>query len=188
MTRYKIFIITTSRADYSPLYSLIYEMNEDAFFDVKLLVTGSHLSKKHGYTIKDIKKENNLKYIKVKLNEKSDTNIDISKIIGRGIKKFSKIYKKDMPDVLMLLGDRYELLSACIPALINRIPITHIHGGELTLGAIDNTIRHMISKISSLHFTSTKDYRIRVNLVEGEYSQDIIKELVFLNNLVVGKI
>ena len=157
-----ISIITGSRAEFGLLKNLINKLTKDEYINLSLLVTGSHLSPNFGETIKEII-DNGLKISsKIDLNLKSDTPKDISEATANGIKGFSEIFLKSRPDLLIVLGDRYEIFSAILPACYANIPIAHIHGGERTEGAIDESIRHAITKFSQLHFVASEEYRNRV--------------------------
>ena len=144
------------------LKNLIKEIDLSKEFDMKLLVTGSHLSKKHGETISEIIESGFKIHKKVFLNLECDNSEFIAKATATGIESFSKIFKELSPDLLIVLGDRYELLTAIIPACFERIPIAHLNGGEITEGAIDDVIRHAITKFSHLHFVANEEYRKRV--------------------------
>ena len=158
----KICVITGSRSEFDLLKNLIIEIKKDNFFDLKLFVTGAHLSKYFGETIKYIKK-NKLKIDKIiDVGIKNDDISSISNSFSIGIKKFSYIFNKINPDAILILGDRYEIFSCARSACLNRIPIIHIHGGERTEGLIDEGIRHSITKLSHLHFVSTNEYKKRV--------------------------
>ena len=134
---------------------LIEKLENDEEFDQRLIVTGTHLSKRFGYTFKEIKQ---------KITEKIDIEIEKSSphAISLAIKKFSKAFIKFTPDIIIILGDRYEILGVAIAAMLNKIPIAHIHGGELSEGAFDDSIRHSITKMSHFHFTSCDEYKVRV--------------------------
>ena len=152
----KIFVITGSRAEYGLLKNLIIKLKNDKFFNCKVVVTGSHLSNDFGYTVKEIIEDKIKIYKKINLNIKSDKPINIGASSGEGIIKFSKLFKTDKPDLLVVLGDRYEIISACLAGTFFRIPIAHIHGGESTEGLIDEAMRHSITKMSHIHFVSTQ--------------------------------
>ena len=158
----KIFVITGSRAEYGLLKNLIIKLKNDKFFNCKVVVTGSHLSNDFGYTIKEIIEDKIKIYKKINLNIKSDKPINIGASSGEGIIKFSKLFKTDKPDLLVVLGDRYEIISACLAGTFFRIPIAHIHGGESTEGLIDEAMRHSITKMSHIHFVSTQKYKKKV--------------------------
>ena len=168
----KIIVITGSRAEYGLLKLLVRKLKKIKVFKTKLLVTGSHLSKRHGFTAQEILNDKiNIDY-KIDIKIKNDSEKDITNSVSIIFKKISPIYSKEKPDLIILLGDRYELLAPAFAALIHRIPIAHIHGGEVTNGAYDDAIRHSISKMSNLHFVSNLTYKKRL-IQLGETSKDI---------------
>ena len=153
--------ISTSRADYGLLKDVIIEtqkLNKDTF----LLISGSHLSKEFGKTISEIKKDKIKNIIQKKILDKKFKDTDISNYLIKSIKITRDVIKKLKPDVLIILGDRYEMLGCAIAAMVFRIPIAHIHGGEITKGALDDSIRHSITKFSNLHFPIHEQYRKRL--------------------------
>lgn len=158
----KVCIVTGTRAEYHLLYPLIKTISEDNELELSLVVTGSHLSEKYGNTYRDIEKDGFAINKKIPIIQEDDTPDDINAAMSQAIIGFSTYYRENNPDMVVLLGDRYELLSAAIAAMNYRIPIAHLHGGETTEGAIDECIRHAISKMSYLHFTSCEAYRKRV--------------------------
>jgi len=161
MRKLKVYIITTGRSDYGLLYPLITELSNNNNFNIHVIVTGSHLSQFHGYSVNQVKKD----FINVEIIDlclKNDKEHDICLAISTGLKSFSNLYYTKKPDLIVVLGDRYELLAACIPATIHKIPIAHIHGGEVTSGQIDDSIRHSITKISHFHFASIQQYANRI--------------------------
>lgn len=160
MIKKKIGIITGTRAEYGLLKPLINSLKD--IYDLKIIVTGMHLSPEFGLTYKEI--ENDGFYIdeKVEILMSSDTAIGISKSMGLAMISFSEVYNRLQLDSIVVLGDRYEIFAACTAAMISQIPIIHLYGGETTEGAYDEAIRHSITKMSSLHFTSTESYRKRV--------------------------
>ena len=158
----KICVITGTRADYGLLRWVIDGLDKSNKLKLQLIVTGMHLSPEYGMTINEIKKDG---YKVTKILEmllSSDTPSGISKSIGLGIIGFADIFHSLKPDLIVVLGDRYEILSACIAAMTARIPIAHLHGGEITEGVIDESIRHSITKMSHLHFVATNEYKKRV--------------------------
>jgi GDP/UDP-N,N'-diacetylbacillosamine 2-epimerase (hydrolysing) len=157
----KICIVTGTRAEYGLLYWLMKEIEVDKNLELQIIVTGMHLSPEFGLTYKEIEKEFKIdKKIEILLS--SDTSISISKSIGLANISFAEAYEELDPDIVVVLGDRYEILAATISAMIANIPIVHIHGGEITQGAFDDAIRHSITKMSHIHFVATKEYRKRV--------------------------
>lgn len=158
----RIGIMTGTRAEYGLLKSLMQEINKDNDLELYLIVSGMHLSPEFGMTYKEIEEDGFKINAKVEMLLSSDSPAGISKSIGLGVIGFADEFQRADLDMLILLGDRYEALSAAISAMVMRIPIAHLHGGELTEGAIDEGIRHSITKMSYLHFTSTEEYRRRV--------------------------
>lgn len=158
----RIGIMTGTRAEYGLLKSLMQEINKDNDLELYLIVSGMHLSPEFGMTYKEIEEDGFQINAKVEMLLSSDSPAGISKSIGLGVIGFADEFQRADLDMLILLGDRYEALSAAICAMVMRIPIAHLHGGELTEGAIDEGIRHSITKMSYLHFTSTEEYRRRV--------------------------
>ncbi|MDY0133128.1 MAG: UDP-N-acetylglucosamine 2-epimerase [Desulforegulaceae bacterium] len=167
-----VMVVTTGRADYGLLYPLIKAIEKSKLLSLSLCATGSHLSKFHGYTLDLIKKDKiSIDFI-VDLKLGSDTEKDICNSISIGIQGFSEIFTAKKPDLIVLLGDRYELFCAAIPSVIHKIPIAHIHGGESTLGLIDDPVRHSVTKMSSLHFASLEIYRKRI-IQMGEFPERV---------------
>ena len=158
----RIGIMTGTRAEYGLLKSLMQEINKDNDLELYLIVSGMHLSPEFGMTYQEIEEDGFQINAKVEMLLSSDSPAGISKSIGLGVIGFADEFQRADLDMLILLGDRYEALSAAISAMVMRIPIAHLHGGELTEGAIDEGIRHSITKMSYLHFTSTEEYRRRV--------------------------
>lgn len=157
----KICVVTGARAEYGLLYWLMKEIQSDASLELQLIVTGMHLSPEFGLTYKEIEKDFSINK-KVEMLLSSDTTIGISKSMGLAQISFAEAYDELRPDIVVVLGDRFEIFSAATAAMIARIPIAHIHGGETTEGAFDEAIRHSITKMSHLHFVATEVYRQRV--------------------------
>jgi GDP/UDP-N,N'-diacetylbacillosamine 2-epimerase (hydrolysing) len=158
----KVIFVSGSRADYGLLKKLILLFKKDYEFETYIAVTGAHLSKSHGHTVDLIKHDFVDRVLEVDMGVAGDQALDISQSIATGIEGFASLYQNIKPDFIFVLGDRYELWAACIPASLFNIPIVHIHGGELTQGVIDETVRHSITKMSHLHFCSHESYRQRV--------------------------
>ena len=156
----KICVITGSRADYGILSNFLKRLNRE--FELYIIATGSHLSKKFGYTVNQIKNDGFKIHKKVKIIKNKDTDSEISNYVSDGIKKFTNIYKNLDIDLIIVLGDRYEIFSACVAASIMRIKLCHIHGGETTSNSLDEIFRHSITIMSQLHFVSAKKYYDRV--------------------------
>lgn len=157
----KICVVTGTRAEYGLLYWLMKEIEEDKDLELQLIVTGMHLSPEFGLTYKEIEKDFKIDK-KIEMLLSSDTAVGISKSMGLAQISFAEVYDELCPDILVVLGDRYEIFSAVSAAMIARIPIVHLHGGETTEGAFDESIRHSITKMSHLHFTATDEYKNRV--------------------------
>ena len=157
----KICVVTGTRAEYGLLYWLMKEIQLDKELELQLIVTGMHLSPEFGLTYKEIEKDFKIDK-KIEMLLSSDTAVGISKSMGLAQISFSEAYEELRPDILIVLGDRYEIFSAVSAAMIAQLPIAHLHGGETTEGAFDESIRHSITKMSHLHFTAADDYKNRV--------------------------
>lgn len=158
----KIAIITGTRAEYGLLKPLISRIENANDFDLKLIVTGAHLSPEFGYTYKEIESDGIKIDDKVEVLMSSDSSVGISKSIALTIMSFSEVFERMKPEVVLVLGDRYEIFGAVSAASIAKIPVIHLCGGETTEGAFDEAFRHCITKMSYIHFTTTEDYRKRV--------------------------
>lgn len=158
----KIFLVTSTRADFGLFKNLILEFNKSNYFDLKIIATGTHFSKKHGYSYSEIKKSNTKVFKKIFISNKATSPKYLLDDIGVLSKNIFYLIKKNKPDLFILLGDRYEIFAVAISAYISRIPIAHIHGGEVTQGSLDDGYRHSISKFSNIHFVSNKIYRKRL--------------------------
>lgn len=167
----KICVVTATRAEYGLLYWLLKEIETDAELELQLIVTGMHLSSEFGLTYKEIEKEFTIDK-KVDMLLSSDTSVSISKSMALAQIGFAEVFNDMKSDLVVILGDRFEMLSVASAAMIACLPIAHIHGGELTEGAFDDAIRHSITKMSHLHFTATEEYRRRV-IQLGEQSQRV---------------
>ena len=157
----KICVVTGTRAEYGLLYWLLKEIEADKELQLQVIVTGMHLSPEFGLTYKEIEKEFKINK-KIEMLLSSDTSVGISKSMGLAQISFAESYDELKPDIVIVLGDRYEIFSATSAAMIAKIPIAHLHGGEATEGLIDEPIRHSITKMSHLHFTATEEYKNRV--------------------------
>jgi GDP/UDP-N,N'-diacetylbacillosamine 2-epimerase (hydrolysing) len=158
----KICVVTGTRAEYGLLRGLMKGILTKSTLNLQLVVTGMHLSSTFGLTYKEIEKDGFKIDRKIKVIGVSDSNVDISKSIAKGIHGCAKAFEELQPDLVVLLGDRFEIFAAATAALVARIPIAHIHGGESTEGAIDEAFRHSITKMSHLHFVAAQEYRNRV--------------------------
>ena len=158
----KICVITGSRAEYGLFYPILVKIKESTRLDLQLITTSSHHSSEHGNTYKLI--EDDGFFIDEKINNLnfSDSKSSIVKSAAKASSILSDSFERLKPDLVLLLGDRYETHAAAFSALLMNIPIAHIHGGEITEGAVDEQIRHSLTKMSFLHFCSTETYRQRV--------------------------
>lgn len=157
----KICVITGTRAEYGLLYYLMRAVETDPELELQIIATGMHLSPEFGLTYKEIEKDFTITK-KIEMLLSSDTPVGISKSMGLAQISFAESFEELKPDLVVVLGDRYEIFSAASAAMIARIPIAHLHGGETTEGAFDESIRHSITKMSHLHFTAAEEYRDRV--------------------------
>lgn len=160
--RKKITIVTATRAEYGLLKPIILALKKIDEFVLEVVVTGAHLSPEFGLTYKEIENDHIEIAKKIEILLSSDTPVSISKSMGLAMISFAEYFDESRPDALLVLGDRYETLAVCCAAMNARIPIIHLYGGETTEGAVDEAVRHSISKMSYLHFTSTEQYRKRV--------------------------
>jgi len=158
----KIAVFTGTRAEYGLLYWLLKDIKSDVELDLQLLVSGAHLSPEFGNTYLEIEQDGFVIDEKIEMLLSSDTAVGVSKSMGLGVLGFTDALNRLQPNALVILGDRFEALAAAQTALILRIPVIHLHGGEITEGAYDDSIRHAITKLSYLHGTSTEMYRKRV--------------------------
>lgn len=158
----KVCVVTGTRAEYGLLYWLLRGLSEDTSFDLKLVVTGMHLSPEFGLTVSEIEKDGFPIARKVEMLLSSDSVVGIAKSVGLGMIGFADVLEALAPDCLVLLGDRFEVFAAAVTAMLARIPIVHLHGGESTEGLMDEPIRHSITKMSHIHFAATEKYRKRI--------------------------
>jgi GDP/UDP-N,N'-diacetylbacillosamine 2-epimerase (hydrolysing) len=168
----KICVVSGCRADYGLLRWTMQKIRDDSDLNLQIVVTGSHLSTEYGLTYKEIEGDGFIIDEKVDILLDTDSAQDIAKSMGLGLISFSDILKRLAPDLLLLLGDRYEIFSVAAVATALHIPIAHCHGGEQTEGAIDEAMRHSITKMAHLHFTTTDEYRRRV-IQLGEHPERV---------------
>jgi GDP/UDP-N,N'-diacetylbacillosamine 2-epimerase (hydrolysing) len=162
MARRKICVVTGSRAEYGLLYGLLCGIRRAADLELQTAVTGMHLSPEFGLTYRVIEQDGFSIDARVEMLLSSDTAVGTAKSLGLGLLGFADAWARLRPDVIVVLGDRYEILAAAAAAMLARIPIAHIHGGESTEGAIDESVRHAVTKMAHLHFVATEPYRRRV--------------------------
>ena len=158
----KICVVTGSRAEYDLLKGLMHLIKHDLSTQLQIIVTGMHLSPEFGSTYKEIEADGFLISQKIETLISSDSGVGVSKSIGLGVISFADALDVLKPEIICVLGDRFEIFAAAIAAMNLKIPIAHIHGGEKTEGAIDEAIRHSITKMSHLHFVAANEFRNRI--------------------------
>jgi GDP/UDP-N,N'-diacetylbacillosamine 2-epimerase (hydrolysing) len=168
----KICVISSSRSEYGLLKDLLKQLKKSKKLKPQLIVTGSHLSDNFGKTITDIINDGFFIDKKFNISPKQDKILDYSKSVSIGVNKFSNSFRDLKPDLIIILGDRYEIMSAAYTALLHKIPIAHLHGGERSEGAYDESIRHAITKLSHLHFVSANVHKKRV-IQLGEKKENV---------------
>ncbi|MBG9940496.1 UDP-N-acetylglucosamine 2-epimerase [Brevibacillus formosus] len=172
MNRRKICVVTGTRAEYGLLYWLMKEIESDESFELQIAVTGMHLSPEFGLTYKLIEQDGFTIHEKIEMLLSSDTPVGIATSLGLGTIGFASAFDRLKPDIVVVLGDRFETMAATQAAMIARIPIAHLYGGEITEGVIDEAIRHSITKMAHYHFVSTDSYRKRV-IQLGEHPERV---------------
>ena len=158
----KVIVVTGTRAEYGLLRWVIDGIAKSNLLELQLCVTGMHLSPEFGLTFQEIEKDGYQIDSKVEMLLSADTSSAVTKSMGLGLIGFADELNKLKPDLMLILGDRYEIMCAAMAATVARIPIAHLHGGEATEGCIDEAIRHSITKMSHLHFVAAEEYRRRV--------------------------
>lgn len=159
---YSVCVITGTRAEFGLLKPLLQKILEDPGLRLHLAVTGSHLSEAFGNTQNEIINSGFPIHAKIPIPMDGDSKADMARAMGCAVVAFSDFFENDKPDIVVVLGDRYEIFGAVAAAAMQGIPVAHIHGGETTEGAVDEFIRHCITKMSRLHFTACEEYRRRV--------------------------
>lgn len=170
--RYKICFVTAARSEYGVLRWLMQEVKDDPEFTLQIIVTGSHLSPEFGNTYKEVEKDGFTIDEKVDMHLASSSKSGIVKSMGFCAIGMADAFEKLNPDLLVVLGDRYELLPICSSALVMNIPIAHISGGDITEGAIDDQVRNAVTKMAVLHFPGTKDSADRI-IQMGEKRENV---------------
>jgi len=158
----RIGVVTTSRADYGLLLPVLKRIKAARGLELVLFVSGTHLSGRHGMTVRAIEADGFPIAARVPLPLQNNSPEAVAKAMGRATSGFAGIYGKHRPDILLVLGDRFEMHAAACAAVPFGIPIAHVHGGEITLGAMDDQFRHSLTKLSHLHFAATKEYARRI--------------------------
>ena len=158
----KICVVTGTRAEYGIMYWLLKYLQEDNDIQLQIIATGMHLSPEFGLTFKEIEKAGFTIDKKIEILLSSDSEVGIAKSMGLAQISFAEAFQELKPDIIVVLGDRFEIFSAVSSAMVSKIPVAHLHGGEATEGLIDESIRHSVTKMAHLHFTGTELYRRRV--------------------------
>tara|TARA_Y100000589_G_scaffold322857_1_gene356504 strand:+ start:1169 stop:2305 length:1137 start_codon:yes stop_codon:yes gene_type:complete len=188
----KVCILTTTRAEYGLLAPLIDELNADMFWEISLIVAGTHMSESYGYTYREINNNGHNIAKMIDLNIDGDTPNDCTRYIAEEMMEINKLLDNLSPNLAIILGDRYELMGFVLPTFLRRIPIAHINGGETTKGALDDDIRNAITKLSKYHFTANEKYKEKViSLGEPEQNVfnvgglgvDVINSMILLNKV-----
>jgi UDP-hydrolysing UDP-N-acetyl-D-glucosamine 2-epimerase len=190
MNRRRVAFVTGTRAEYGLLSLLMDRIKNEPEFELQLIVTGMHLSPEFGVTFREIEKDGFIINDKVEMLLSSDTPVGIAKSIGLGVIGFADVFDRLKPELVVLLGDRFEIMAAAQAAHVARIPIAHIAGGDTTEGAIDEAFRHAVTKMSHIHFVTNEDSARRVRLLGenpeyifnvGSPSLDLIRRLNFIS-------
>ena len=191
-----IIVFTGQRSDFSILKPVIQSLNNDESFKMKLVVTGSHLSASYGMTEREIKDQKFSIYAKINMLKKGNDETAVLQSMGSFLTSLSNFLKKESPDMILICGDRYEIFCVAQAAMIFKVPLVHLHGGELTKGVYDDAIRHSISKMSHIHFVSNKIYKNRLHAmgetpnkvyVTGAPGLDNIKNLKYISKKDLSK-
>lgn len=183
-----IAVVTTSRADYGHLFPLLRAIAADAELSLQLIVSGTHLSATHGHTVSEIEKDGFAIVARIPILTASDSPEAITVAMGRAVTGFGEAFSRHRPDIVVVFGDRFEMHAAALAALPFKIPVAHISGGDVTEGAIDDALRHSMTKLSHLHFASTED-SVRRLLQMGEEPWRVFKAgELSLDNLATTKL
>lgn len=158
----KVCVVTGTRAEYGLLKPVIDKIHHSKDLELQLVATGMHLSPEFGLTYKEIEADGYPVTDKVEMLLSSDTSVGITKSMAVALMGFGECFERLKPDMVVILGDRYEMLMVASAAMVAKIPIAHIHGGEITEGAMDDAIRHSLTKMSHIHFATTQEYRHRI--------------------------
>ena len=167
-----ICVISSSRADYNHLYLLLKDLRNNKEFKLQLVVTGMHLLAQYGYTYKELLDDGFSIDERITISAHGDTTNNLLKSMSKQLSSSYRVFNKLSPDMIVILGDRYDVLPIAIAANIMGIPIAHIHGGEVTEGVIDDSIRHCLTKLSHIHLVATKQFKKRVRQL-GENENNI---------------
>jgi len=158
----KVSVFTSTRAEYGLLHYLVKTIEDSNDLELQLVVTGTHLSYEYGYTVDEIIRDGFMPAVSIPTMISDDSPQAVTKSSALLSLSLADYFAREKPDYFVLLGDRFELLAASAAAMVAKVPIVHIHGGEITEGAVDEKVRHAVTKLSNLHFTSTETYRQRI--------------------------
>ena len=183
-----IGVVTVARSDYGIYLPVLRKIQADPELKLQLIVAGMHLSPEFGLTVQSIEADGFEVSDRVEMLLSSDSPEAVSKSMGMGTIGFAQVFGRSRPDVLLVLGDRFEMHSAAIAALPFKMPVAHIHGGELTEGAIDNAMRHSMTHLSHIHFVTTEESRVRVMQLGEEESRVVLSGAPSLDNLHLTKL
>lgn len=179
----RIGVITVARSDYSYYKPILKKIKEDQSLEPNIFASGMHLSPEFGMTVREIEDDGFEVNERIEMNISSDTVEGMAKSMGLGMIGFSQAFSRNRPDIILLLGDRFEMMAAAVSAVPFQIPLAHIHGGEITTGAIDNIFRHSITKMSHLHFAATQEYANRIIQMGEEPWRVVLSGSPSLDNL-----
>ncbi|EWH00310.1 UDP-N-acetylglucosamine 2-epimerase [Halomonas sp. BC04] len=158
----RIWVLSTTRADYGLLYWLLREIDEDPELELMLAVSGTHLSPEFGYTVVEIERDGFRIHRRLEVLLSSDSRTAMTKAMGLAMLAYGDALAEDRPDLVVLLGDRFEIVPAALAAVVHGIPLVHLHGGETSRGALDEYFRHAVTKLANIHFPTTAPYRRRI--------------------------
>lgn len=179
----RIAIVTTSRADYGIYRPLLERLKADPGVDLQLVVGGMHLRPEYGNTVVEIEADGMPIAAKLDFMDTDDSGVAVAKVMGRATVAFAEAFERVRPEIIVVLGDRFEMHAAAVAAQPFAVPIAHLHGGELTLGAMDDNLRHSITKLSHLHFVSTETYGRRVRQLGEEAWRVVVSGAMGLDAL-----
>ncbi|EPC04188.1 hypothetical protein L861_02425 [Litchfieldella anticariensis FP35 = DSM 16096] len=162
MTRRRLCVVTTTRADYGLLYWLLREIDDDPELELMLVVTGMHLSTEFGLSVREIECDGFRIHRRIEILLASDSRSAMTRAMGLAMLSFGDALSEDRPDLVVLLGDRFEIVPVALAAVVEGIPVAHLHGGETSRGALDEYFRHAVTKLASIHFPATEPYRQRI--------------------------
>jgi len=179
----KICVVTGTRAEYGLLSGLIKKIHADEGLQLQLLVTGTHLSPEFGMTYTAIEEDGYIIDEKIEMLVSGDSAVSVVKSLGLGVIGFADAFDRLKPDLVVILGDRYEILGVAQSAMLMSIPIAHIHGGEITEGAFDDSIRHSLSKMSQIHFVAHESFAKRLMQLGEDKSKIFVTGAPGIDNI-----